>query len=400
MSLLVPFRGERVTPAWAPSVVAPSVDVLSDDQVEAMLTANPHSFLNVTRSPPTVAETHTFLARNREQLNNLRALEAFESAADGQPAVHVYRLSSPTHVQTAVVAEVPVSAILDGTILPHEATRVERVGVLADTLREVKAVSSPVALGFRDGPGWLATIARCTATAPQLDFSAVDDVRQQIWTITGDEAAALVAEVGDGPMYVIDGHHRCAAATAFRDQVGADVEGSHQRLLVAAFPTGELQMAGFNRLVKLDRSADDALDVLRGVGDLREANSPVSPDGPGVFGVYAAGSWFRLQVPIESSASGDPVASLDVSVLHDQVLATGFGMTDVTADPRLSFLPGGLDLDNFLAHCDSSGSLGFVVAPAQIEDLMGVADAGRVMPPKSTYFHPKVRSGVFLVDRS
>ena len=386
-----------VRPEWAPRVVAPSVDLLDEDALLEMLAQHPDSFLNVTRSPQPGQDLQALLAGNRAKLVELRSSGAFVAAADSQPAVHIYRLSKGDHVQTAVVAEVPVSAIATQKVLPHESTRIERARMLANTLSEVRAVSSPVALGFREQPGWYDMVEAATATEAKLDFSAVDDVRQQVWTVVGDAAQALVDSVGEGPLYIIDGHHRSDAAIQHWQIRGTTVEGAHQRLLVAAFPTGELQMAGFNRIARIDEAPKTILDVLRTVGDVTESDAPVEPTEPGTFGVYLDRRWFAL-VPTPYVPE-DPVAALDVSALHRLVLAEGFGVTDARNDPRLDYVPAGVPLTELTGRCDADDAVAFTLASPTIEDLMAVADAGLVMPPKSTYFHPKVRSGVFLVDR-
>jgi len=403
VSVLHPFPGLVVHSEWAERVTTGPYDAYSPDERAALAEANPYSFLNVTRSMEDVPEERRhdvdgLLAECAEAMDRLYDVGAYRSFED--PALFLYRLEvdrpAGRHSQTGIMGLVPVVGDLDHRILRHEEVQPDRTELMARHLITVGASSSPISLAYRADADLDSEVARCCAAEPVL-VSASEGVDQVVWAVTGPDAEHLADLVGDRTLYVTDGHHRLAAA-AHALQANEDAPGPLAWTQAVLFPDQEMLVLPFHRRVgdARRRSPGDLLEALWAVGSIEERDSAEAarPDLPGRVGVYLGGRWYSLVLP---EAAGDrAVDLLDVARLQDGVLGPVFGIIDPGRDPMIDYVPDPAGLDALVGRCDEDGRVGFVTHPLSVTELMAVADAGELMPPKSSYFEPKPRSGVFL----
>ena len=403
MSVLHPFPGLVVHSEWAERVTTGPYDAYSPDERAALSETNPYSFLNVTRSMEDVPEERRhdvdgLLAECAGAMDRLYGVGAYRSFED--PALFLYRLEvdRPTgrHSQTGIVGLVPVVDARDHRILRHEEVRPDRTELMARHLVTVGASSSPISLAYRADADLDAEVARCCAAEPVL-VSGSEGVDQVVWAVTGSDAEHLADLIGDRTLYVTDGHHRMAAA-AQALQANEDGSGPLAWTQAVLFPDQEMLVLPFHRRVgdALRRLPGDLLEALWTVGSIEERDGAEAarPDRPGRVGVYLGGRWYSLVLP---AAVGDrAVDLLDVARLQDGVLEPVFGIVDPGSDPMLDYVPDPAGLEALAGRCDEDGRVGFVTHPLSVTELMAVADAGELMPPKSSYFEPKPRSGVFL----
>ena len=387
MTQLFPTGASLLRPEFADRVPSPAYDSMTPAERRQYRLDNPESFLNVTRSPEdepsgVVADTHVLLREGREALDNLVALGAF--APRGVDALFIYRLAAGDHVQTGIVGEIPVSEYESGEMRIHEEIRAARAALLADHFSIVGAVSSPVAVAFRGSPESVALVRRLTAAEPDLVLSD-DRLTQTVWRIdNADDVAALCALLAPEPTYIIDGHHRAAASLEAARRRGTDAPDNH--MLVALFPDNSLQLLGFNRWIRID--AAETAAALAGIPGLEPVDA--QPEATlGTIGVYAAGRWYRAVLNRAEGFHFDAVA------VRTQLLQPIFGIAQ-DDDPRLVNLAGDQPIADLVATVDAGGGIALVLAPIELDAFMAVADRGQVLPPKSTYFTPKARSGLFL----
>lgn len=373
--MLSPVRGLVVDPALAPEVIAPAYDALTPDERDAWAAAHPRSWLNCTRrsvdgSP---AAERAIMAVNRAALEHLLASGTF---AHHRPALYLHRLTDADHRQTAVIGQLPVDVIGTPALRGHEGVHPGRVETLRLQLEIVGATSSPVAVTWRSDEDVDGALDTATTTAPLVDVVDHDGIRHQLWPVADEAVPGLTAALDSGPLYVIDGHHRSAAAAAFA--ASREPRSEHDRhLLVAAFPRHHLRVAPFHRVLHAD------VDVSQLDGAQRIAEPTVQR---GVAAVHdARGAWWQIDL-------GTGPGELDVERLHSSVLEARLG---VGADDRaLEHVAGRGGLDELAAR--AAGATAFALAPVELDEILDRADEGRVMPPKATYFHPKVRSGLLV----
>ncbi len=409
MPLLAPFAGLRPVPGRAQDVIAPPYDVLSTEEARARATGRPWSFLHVSRpeidlAPGTDPHAPEVYAKGKE--NFARMLAEGVLARDPAPCYYLYRLTMGGHTQTGVVAAASVAAYESGRIRRHEFTRPDKEDDRVRQIEALNAQTGPVFLIYRRSPEVDALVAELTALAPPETAAVGDDgVRHEIWVVRERaRIEALQRALEAVPrLYIADGHHRAAAAArvaaARRAAPGGVAAGERPSdyFLAVSFPDNQTRILDYNRVVRdLNGLAPETfLERLAAVFRVEPAVQAVRPQRRGEFGMYLAGRWYRLAIHPERIPQDDPVRRLDVSLLQEQLLEPVLGIRDPRRDPRIDFVGGIRGLAELARRVDSGEmAVAFALHPTSLEDLMAVADAGAVMPPKSTWFEPKLADGL------
>jgi uncharacterized protein (DUF1015 family) len=398
---LRPFRAVRPAPPLAGRIPSVPYDVVDTAEARALAAGNPDSFLRVVRPeiqfdqdlPP--GDPRAYGAA-REALDAMRASGAMVS--DPRPALYVYRLVREGRAQTGVVGVAPVADYEEGRIRRHELTRAEKE---LDRVRHTRALGAHPGLLFlaaRPDARWRLALAAIADTAPVADFVAEDGVRHVVWRVDdapGLERLRAVLRPIE-PTYIADGHHRAAAYARVAREVEPPGEAG---ITVAVFPSDELTLLEYNRLVRdlAGKHPGAFLAAVAGAGfTVTPLPAAARPDRPRTFGMYVDGRWFRLEAP-PAAPGEDPVQSLDVSVLATRLLGPVLRVGDPRSDPRIDFVGGGRGLLELARRVDAGdAAVAFALHPTRIEEVLAVADAGGVMPPKSTWFEPKLRSGLIV----
>ncbi len=404
MPLIQPFAALRPAPGRAADVIAPPYDVVSTEEARALAAGRPWSFLHVSRPeidlpPGTDPHGPEAYAKAAESLR--RMVEAGVLVRDPQPRLYVYGMEAPDgHRQTGLVAVASVEAYREGRIRRHEHTRPDKEADRARQIEAVNAQTGPVLLACRAGGRLDALLAAGAAGEPAADAVDPYGVRHRLWLPEDPawEAEALAAAEALDALYVADGHHRSAAAARVAERRRAERgPGPWDWFLAVVFPHDQMRILDYNRIVRdLGGLGPEAfLEAVRARGFAVEpAAEAVRPAGRGEFGMYLAGRWHRLRLD-PARIPDDPVGRLDVSLLHRELIEPVLGIADPRRDPRIDFVGGSRGLDDLAARVDAGeAAVAFSLHPTAMEDLLAVADAGEVMPPKSTWFDPKLADGL------
>lgn len=396
MTLIRPFRGLRPEAARAPEVIAPPYDVLSSTEARQAVIGRPLSFLHVSKAeidlPPTVSPTDD--AVYAQAAHNWAHLRAAVLRQDPKPSYYIYELTMGNHRQTGLVAGASVAAYEKGRIRRHEFTRPDKE---RDRIRHIEALNAqtgPAFLTYRADPTIHALMAQASATAPDTD-AVLQEVRHRLWVVQDPVLVAQLSAAFEAlpRVYIADGHHRTAAAAAIA-RARAPRLGAHDWFLAVLFPDQEMQILNYDRIVTdLNGLTPDAfIEQLARDFEIVKHDTVVRPGQPAEFGMYLNRQWYRLR--LKEARPVDPVKRLCVSILQDRVLAPILAIEDPRRDHRIDFV-GGIRGPAALAdRVDHAGGVAFVLYPTALDDLMAVADLGEVMPPKSTWFEPKLADGL------
>jgi uncharacterized protein (DUF1015 family) len=401
MATISPFRALRPTPASARAVAEVPYDVVSAEEARALAAGNPLSFLRVSRAEidlpsGTNPYSDAVYAKAVENFGRLKA--AAPLVLEDSPMLYVYRLQREQHVQTGVAGCFSVAEYDADVIKKHERTRKDKEDDRTRHIIELRAQTGPVFLIHTASAAVSAIVQRTTAGSPLFDFTAADGVKHTVWPVAPAETQSLVAAFNSMPsLYIADGHHRAASAARTRQHLrGPSAQsGEWDTFLAVAFPDDEMNVLPYNRLVKDlgSHTADTFLTALRQVVSVG-TGGPAAPTRKGEVSMYLAGRWYTLglgTVPAGTTAAD----GLDVSRLQDLVLTPLLGIGDVRTDKRIDFV-GGARGTQALESAVSSGeaAVAFSMYPVSVADLMAISDAGGIMPPKSTWFEPKLRDGL------
>jgi len=400
--LIQPFRGLRPAPGHAAEIAAPPYDVLSSAEAR-LRAANKHwSFLHISKPeidlpPDTDPYAPAVYAKAAENLAKMR--QAGVLLRDDAPCYYLYRLTMGAHVQTGLVATASVAAYDSNRIRKHEFTRPDKEDDRVRQIEALNAQTGPVLLAYPESAQADELIAAATAGEPVADVMADDGIRHQIWILHDAPTIEALNRVFDGmeSLYIADGHHRSAAASrvaAARRQ--RKVTLSSDYFLAVIFPHHQMKIMDYNRVVKDLHGMEKSALVTR-LGEaftVATSASRVQPACPGEFGMYLPGQWYRLKIKPQRIPA-DPVASLDVSLLSDHLLGPILGISDLRRDKRIDFVGGIRGLGELEQRVDSGEmAVAFALFPTGMQQLMAVADSNQVMPPKSTWFEPKLADGL------
>jgi uncharacterized protein (DUF1015 family) len=395
MALIRPFRALRPDPAVASRVASVPYDVVNREEASALARGNPLSFLHVTRSEidlpsetdPYAPEVYAQAARNLEELKRAAPL-----VLEDEPSLYFYRLRMGGHEQLGLAAAYSVDEYDDDRIRKHERTRRDKEDDRTRHITETRAQTGVVFLTYRSSPQVNAIASRVSAAPPLYDFTAEDGIAHTVWRVTGPEAKALVDAFAQIPvLYIADGHHRAASAARVRRTVaGADT------FLAVAFPDDQMQILPYNRVVSdlAGETPEGFLQKVRNAVTARDG-SP-QPRRKGFVSMYLAGKWYELELGAPE-LQADRSAMLDVSVLQQKIVQPLLGIADVRTDKRIDFVGGARGTAALERLVDSGkASVAFSMFPVGIADLIAIADEGGIMPPKSTWFEPKLRDGLIV----
>ena len=404
MSLIKPFRALRPAPGRAAEVLAPPYDVLSSAEARERAVGKPWSFLHVSKAEidlPPATDPHDPAVYAKAAENLRRMIEAGVLVRDAKACYYVYRLTWRGHVETGFAAVASIADYASNRIRKHELTTHAKEDDRVRQIEAVNAQTGPVMLAYPTAPEIDALLARAAAGAPAVDVTADDDVRHQLWVVADDaNIAALTAAVDALPaLYIADGHHRSAAALRVAQARGG--EGSHSYFLAVLLPQQQMTILDYNRVLR-DLNGHTPEQVLSDLARrfiVERSDQPVRPANANEVGMALGGRWYRLTLRPELAAaaanSANPVAKLPVTLVAQNIIEPIFGVTDPRRDKRIDFVGGGRGLAE-LERLVASGRMAaaFALYPTQMSDLMAVADAGAIMPPKSTWFEPKLADGM------
>ncbi len=405
MPLVRAFPGLRPTPDHVADVAAPPYDVMSEAEARRMVEGRPWSFLHISRpevdlpegTDPYAPEVYAKAAENLQHMEQEGVL-----VQDAAPCFYVYRLTMGSHVQTGLVAAASVEAYDQDRIKKHEFTRPAKEDDRVRQIDALDAQTGPVFLVYPSDATVDGILARASDTDPDMDVTAADGVRHEIWVVSDERVATLTQAFDAMPaLYVADGHHRSAAASrvaASRKAANPGHTGDepYNYFLTVIFPHNQMQILDYNRVIR-DLHGMDRETFISKVKDrfaVEESSAPVKPSTTAEFGMYLQGQWYKLNLDAGKIPS-DPVASLDVSLLANELIEPLLGISDPRRDERIDFVGGIRGLQELERRVDSGEmAVAFALYPTSMEALMAVADAGEVMPPKSTWFEPKLADGL------
>jgi uncharacterized protein (DUF1015 family) len=405
VAVIKPFKALRPVPQKAEAVGCGPYDVIYDGEVRRAIAENPLTFLRVTRAEaefpagiePSPDEVFAAARRNLDELIDSGVL-----FTDDEEAFYVYRLSMDGHSQTGIVACCSLDDYESGVIKKHENVRPDKVADRTAHLLGVRAQTGLIFLAFRSTSETSRLLSEATASDPIYDFYSPPGVRQQMWRVTNN--ADWVAAFGDIPsIYIADGHHRAESARRARTQLrdsnpAHDGSEEYNYVLAGLFPSDDLQILAYNRVVA-DLNGMTAEEFLASFADsfMLIDEGVKLPENHGEICVYIGGRWLRYRFNVQYVREPDPVERLDVSILENFVLRSILGIEDVTTDARIAFVGGGRGTDELERLVDKGeAAIAFSMYPTTMDDLLTVSDAGEIMPPKSTWFEPKLKDGLLI----
>jgi uncharacterized protein (DUF1015 family) len=401
-----PFRALHPTPEHAAAIIAPPYDVVSREEATALVAGRPNSFLRVSR--PEVdfdadVDPHSDAVYERGAANFARLKSLGMLTRDPDDAYYVYGMRDGNHEQYGIVLTTSIAAYEAHRVRRHELTRPDKENDRVRNIESLNAQTGPVLTAFRCTDALRRLVDEARSEEAIVAAEGPGGVLHYIWRV---DDAAQVAEYSAhlnavDALYIADGHHRSAAAArvaAMRRPAGADADpdASYERFLSVAFPHDAMQILDYNRIVRdlNGLSAKALVAAIRRAFDVSPLTRATSPDRPARFSMYLEGHWYSLD-PLAATAGGDPVATLDISILHGRLIEPILGVGDPRMDPRVDFVGGVRGLEELERRVDAGDwAVAFALYPTSMEQLMAVADAGKLMPPKSTWFEPKLADGL------
>jgi uncharacterized protein (DUF1015 family) len=408
MHLIRPFAGLRPASGRAAEVIAPPYDVLTSDEARTRAAGKPWSFLHISKPEidlPAVG-TNPYAPQVYAKAAENLTLMVRKGILTRDPArcYYAYRLMMGEHTQTGLVAAASVAEYDTNRIRKHEHTQPDKE---SDRVRQIDALNAqtgPVMIAYPNAREVDDILARCSAGAPEADATADDGVRHSLWLVRDAGIQARLTRAFDAlpALYIADGHHRTAAASrvaAARRAANPRHTGeeNYNYFLAVIFPHHQMQILAYNRVVA-GLNAMDAGTFLSRVREnfsVETSPTPVKPARPAEFGLYLAGQWYRLAIHRELIPVNDPVARLDVRLLSDRLLGPILGIKELRHDKRIDYVGGIRGLTELEKRVNSGEmTAAFAFHPTRMADLMAVAEAGNVMPTKSTWFEPKLADGL------
>jgi uncharacterized protein (DUF1015 family) len=399
LSLIKPFRALRPAPGRASDVLAPPYDVLSSAEARVRAKGRPWSFLHISKpeidlDPTTDPYDKAVYAKAAENLKNM--MSAGVLTRDSKPCYYVYRLTWRDRVQTGLAAIASLEDYATNRIRKHEHTTPTKEDDRVRQIEAINAQTGPVMSGYPNAPKIDALLKQAATGKAEVDVTADDGVRHQLWTIADDATIDNMTRAFDAlpAVYIADGHHRSAAAA--RVAAARKGDGSHGYFLSVIFPEHEMTILDYNRVVKdlNGSSPEQFVAELRKSFAVIPSDQPIRPTSSHEYGMYLSGHWYKLSIRPEL-VSTDPIGRLPITVLTRNIIEPLLCISDPRTDKRIDFIGGARGLEELERRVKSGEmAVAFSLYPTQMRDLMAVADAGGIMPPKSTWFEPKLADGM------
>ena len=407
LRLMYPFKGLRPQPESVDAVAAPPYDVLSSSEARLVADGKPLSFLHISKPEidlPADTDPFSNAVYEKGAENIFQMIKSGVLIKDKNPCYYIYRLETENHIQTGLVGVAPISAYNENRIRRHEFTQPDKESDRVKQIDYVNAQTGPVLVVHRPIESISMILHEITMGPVLYEVELSDGVKHSLWLVEDSivkDRIDLAYEELDC-LYIADGHHRSAAASRVSDirrSANPNHNGNeaYNRFLIVAFPSNELRILDYNRIV-LDLnnlSSSNFLDRLNQDFEVTRSSHPVKPNCRQVFGMYLEGVWYKLALRASLPRKSSVIEQLDVRILSDRILQPLLGVGDLRTDPRINFVGGIRGLEELELRVDSGKwEVAFSLFPTEIEDLMTVADIGEVMPPKSTWFEPKLADGL------
>jgi uncharacterized protein (DUF1015 family) len=407
------FKALRPDDLLADKVAALPYDVYNRAEAREEALKQPLSFLNIDRPETQFEEGHDMYAPEVYEKAKEMLLEQIDRGIykqDEKACYYIYELTMDGRAQTGIVAAAAVDDYVSGVIKKHENTRADKEQDRINHVDTLSAQTGPIFLAYRKNDAISAVVSKIKATTPVVSFVSSDGIGHRVWIISDDSDISAVnnAFSGISEIYIADGHHRAASAVKVglkrrqqeQEEKGSyDPDAEYNFFLSVLFPENELMILPYNRVVKdlNGMTEDEFVDRISGIFEVESVGTtPVTPGKKGQFGMFLDDKWYSLKARPKILDDSDPVKSLDVSVLQDNVLKPMLGIDDPKTDKRIDFVGGIRGLEELERRVHTDMKVAFSMYPTSIGELFDVASAGLLMPPKSTWFEPKLRSGLFI----
>ncbi|MBO5935595.1 MAG: DUF1015 domain-containing protein [Clostridia bacterium] len=408
MSVLRPFRAIRPTKENAHKVAALPYDVMNSEEAKEMVKDKPWSFLHVDKAEIDLPEG-TYLYDEKVYLKARENLDRLSSEGickeDGKPCLYIYRQIMNGRAQTGIVGCASIDDYMNNIIKKHELTRADKEADRINHVDYCDANTGPIFLTYRGNDAIDAVVAKYTALEAEYDFTTEDGIRNIVWVVSDDnDIATLTLAFEKIPyLYIADGHHRAASAVKVgmkRREANPDYNGTEEFnfFLAVYFRSDDLAIMDYNRLIAdyNGKTQDEIMAEIEKCFDIEKKDGIYHPETKHTFGMYIGKEWYKLTAKNGIFDENDPVDRLDVSILQKNVITPVFGIDDPRTDKRIDFVGGIRGLTELERRCTVDMQIAFSMFPTTLDDLMDIADAGQIMPPKSTWFEPKLLSGLFI----
>ncbi len=408
MSVLKPFKAIRPTKENAKNVAALPYDVMNSDEAREMVKGKPYSFLHVDKAEIDLPHD-TYIYDEKVYLKAKENLKKLEEDGickqDESPCLYIYRQVMNGRSQTGIVGCAAIDDYINNIIKKHELTRADKEADRINHVDYCDANTGPIFLTYRGTNAIDSTIEKYTETEPEYNFVTEDGITNTVWVVSdSDDIKTLVEEFAGIPcLYIADGHHRAASAVKVglkRREAAPCYDGSEEFnfFLAVYFKSDDLAIMDYNRLLA-DKNGKTSEQLLNEIGknfDIEKKTQIYHPESKHTFGMYLDKEWYKLTAKNGIFDENNPVDRLDVSILQNNIISPVFGINDPRTDKRIDFVGGIRGLEELERRCNLDMSIAFSMFPTTLDDLMDIADAGKTMPPKSTWFEPKLLSGLFV----
>lgn len=409
MAIFRPFKAVRPFSQFAQKVAALPYDVMDSNEAREKTKNNPYSFLHVDKAEIDLPQNTDLYSKEvyEKAASNLKKLESDKICfQDTNPCIYIYRQTMNSRSQTGLVGCVSIDDYINSVIKKHEFTRKDKEQDRINHVNYCDANTGPIFLTYRDNKNISILVNKWQkSNEPVYDFVS-DSVRQEIWVIDSPEVISKITDIfkNISSLYIADGHHRAASAVnvgQMRRQENPNYTGNEEfnYFLAVLFAQSELSIMDYNRVIKdlNGLKKDKFLKAVENKFYIEKApQNPYRPTEKHTFGMYLEGQWYKLRAKENTFDESDPVASLDVSILQDNLIAPILDIHDPRTDERIDFVGGIRGLRELERRVNSDMSLAFSLYPTTISELMDIADQNKIMPPKSTWFEPKLLSGLFV----